>query len=70
MQRVVHLPENRTVTLGSYVAAWKTVLAAPEDSTFKTASIGIQNHERKSCANFAADCMIALTAELTAFLGH
>jgi hypothetical protein len=35
MQRVVHLPENRTVTLGSYVAAWKTVLAAPEDSTFQ-----------------------------------
>jgi hypothetical protein len=35
MQRVVHLPENRTVTLGAYVAAWKTVLAAPEDSTFQ-----------------------------------
>ena len=35
MQRVVHLPENRTATLGSYVAAWKTVLAAPEDSTFQ-----------------------------------
>jgi hypothetical protein len=35
MQRVVYLPEGRTVTLHAYVAAWKTVLAAPEDATFQ-----------------------------------
>jgi hypothetical protein len=36
MHRVVYLPENRTVTLGAYVAAWKIALAAPEDATFES----------------------------------
>jgi hypothetical protein len=33
MQRVVYLPEGRTVTLGAYVAAWKQALTAPESAT-------------------------------------
>src|SRR5712672_2458621 len=44
-------------------------LPRPKTQPFKTASIGIQNHERKSCANFAADCMIASTAEIDGFPG-
>lgn len=35
MQRIIYLPENRTVTLGAYVTAWKNALAAHEGATFQ-----------------------------------
>jgi hypothetical protein len=35
MKRVVFLPENRTVTLGAYVTAWKRALAASETAVFQ-----------------------------------
>lgn len=37
MQRVVYLPQGRSVTLGSYVQAWRLALSAPEKAVFNKA---------------------------------
>ena len=70
MQRVVHLPENRTVTLGSYVAAWKTVLAAPEDSTFQNGFNWYPESRKEVLREFRRGLHDRINRRIDGFPGH